>query len=252
MTVRLDDFCICRDLDNLSRAAARLFVEQHTAAVAERDCFQVAVSGGTTPDALFRLLVTDYRDAIDWNKVHVFWCDERCVPPHDPGSNYGRARAIFLDHTPVPQANIHRIKGELGPENAAEDYAATLAECASPPFDFPRFDLAYLGLGEDGHTASLFPGSPVDAARAVVPATADYQGRPASRVTLTQQVFNEARMVVFMVAGAGKAKALAQTLSNTKNPAKYPAQRIEPQNGRLIWLVDEAAAGKLPADITGK
>ena len=177
MTVRLDEFCICTDLDNLSRAAARLFVEQHITAVAERDRFQVAVSGGTTPNALFHLLGTEYRDAVDWNKIHVFWCDERCVPPDDPGSNFGRARKIFLQHTPVPESNIHRIKGELGPEDGAGDYAVTLAAFASPPLDFPRFDLIYLGLGEDGHTASLFPGSPVDAAGPVVPVTAHYQQR---------------------------------------------------------------------------
>jgi 6-phosphogluconolactonase len=134
----------------------------------------------------------------------------------------------------------------MGPVGASQDYSLTLKEFASPPLQWPRFDLVYLGMGEDGHTASLFPGSPVDVSAPTMPVTAHYQDRPAERVTLTPVVFNSARMVVFMATGEKKADTLAEVLSETHNPAQYPAQRINPEGGRLIWLVDEHAASKLP------
>ena len=124
-----------------------------------------------------------------------------------------------------------------------------LKQFASPPLEWPRFDLVYLGMGEDGHTASLFPGSPVDMAESVIPVTAHYQDRPANRVTLTSVVFNNARMVVFMVTGENKAITLAEVLSDRYNPELYPAQRISPKDGILIWSVDEEAASKLPKEL---
>ena len=145
----------------------------------------------------------------------------------------------------IPDSNIHRIKGELGPAEASKDYSLTLRGFASPPLEWPRFDLVYLGMGADGHTASLFPGSPVDVSEPTLPVSAHYQDRPANRVTLTPIVFNSARVVSFMVSGEQKAITLAEVLSGGYNPAKYPAQRIDPKDGRLIWLVDEAAAIKL-------
>jgi 6-phosphogluconolactonase len=153
-----------------------------------------------------------------------------------------------LNHVPIPDSNIHRIRGELGPAAASKEYSLTLQEFASPPVQWPRFDLVYLGMGEDGHTASLFPGSPVDVSELTMPVTAHYHDRPANRVTLTPVVFNDARMIAFMAAGAKKAETLAEVLSDThtRNPVQYPAQRIKPKDGRLIWLVDESAASKLP------
>jgi 6-phosphogluconolactonase len=152
----------------------------------------------------------------------------------------------LLSHVLIPDVNIHRIKGELGPAEASKDYFLTLKRFASPPLEWPRFDLVYLGMGEDGHTASLFPGSAVDVSEPTMPVTAHYQDRPANRVTLTPVVFNSARVVVFMATGEKKADTLAEVLGDRYNPAKYPAQRIDPKDGRLIWLVDEAAASKLP------
>lgn len=236
---------IFKDVEELSRAAAELFVEQARQSITERRLFLVALNGGGTPNRLFELLATDYAAKVDWSKVHVFWGDERCVPPEDSGSSYGQALGILLRRVPVPDSNIHRIKGELGPSDASKDYSATLREFASPPLDWPRFDLVYLGMGEDGHTASLFPGSPVQTSESTLPVTAHYQDRPASRVTLTPLVFNSARLVVFMASGEKKADTLAEVLSNRYNPALYPAQRIQPEEGRLIWLVDAAAASKL-------
>jgi 6-phosphogluconolactonase len=243
---------IFKDLEDLSQEAANLFTKQAGKAIEERGRFLVALNGGSTPTRLFQLLATDYRDKVNWNRIHIFWGDERCVPPNDPGSSYGQARDAFLSKVPIPDSNIHRVKGDLEPAEASKDYALTLSRFASPPLVFPRFDLVYLGMGEDGHTASLFPGSAVDVTEPTLPVTAHYQDRPANRVTLTPIVFNEARIVAFMATGEKKANTLAEVLSDRYNPELYPAQRIAPENGQLIWLVDEDAAGKLPKELTRK
>ena len=240
---------VFNDLEGLSRAAADLFIEQAEQSIAARNRFLVALNGGGTPTRLFELLATDYHEKVEWSKLHVFWGDERCVPPEDAGSSYGQARDILLTHVLIPDVNIHRIKGELGPAEASKDYSLTLRGFASPPLEWPRFDLVFLGMGEDGHTASLFPGSPVDVAEPTMPVTAHYQDRPANRVTLTPIVFNSARMIAFMATGEKKANTLAEVLSDSYNPERYPAQRIDPKDGRLIWLVDEAAASKLPKEL---
>jgi 6-phosphogluconolactonase len=246
------DLRLFQDLEELSRAAAVLFVDQSVKSMADRNRFLVALNGGSTPTRLFQLLASDFRDHVDWNRVHVFWGDERCVPPNDPGSSYGQARDTLLIHVPIPDGNIHRVRGELGPLDAANEYASTLQQYASPPLSWPRFDLVYLGMGEDGHTASLFPGSPLDVSEPSLPVTAHYQDRPANRVTLTPVVFNAARLVAFMATGEKKAQTLAEVLSGRYNPEQYPAQRIEPKEGRLIWLVDEDAASRLPRKLLSK
>jgi len=240
---------IFKDMESLSRDAANLFVEQATHAITKHGRFLVALNGGSTPNRLFQLLATEYKDKVDWNNVHVFWGDERCVPPDDPGSSYGQALNLFLSHVPIPDSNLHRVKGDLEPAAASRDYAITLSRFAFPPFEFPRFDLVFLGMGEDGHTASLFPNSPVDVTEPTLPVTAHYQDRPANRVTLTQLVFNQAYIIAFMATGEKKANTLAEVLSDRYNPTLYPAQRIEPKDGNLIWLVDEASAGKLPREL---
>ena len=240
---------IFKDLEKLSRDAADLFVEQATNAIAERGHFLVALNGGNTPARLLQLLATDFREKVDWGKVHVFWGDERCVPPDDPGSCYGQARDLLLSHVPISDSNIHRINGELAPAEASKEYSLTLRDFASPPYEFPRFDLVFLGMGEDGHTASLFPGSPVEVTESTMPVTAHYQDRPANRVTLTPIVFNNARVVAFMAIGEKKAVTLADVLGDRYNPELYPAQRISPKDGDLTWLVDEDAASKLPKEL---
>ena len=242
---------IFHDFEKLSRHAANLFIEQSTGSILERDRFLVALNGGNTPRRLFQLLGSDYLDQVEWSKVHVFWGDERCVPPDDPGSSYGQARDALLSRVPILDSNIHRVKTDLGPAEASRDYSLTLKGFSSPPLDVPRFDLVYLGMGEDGHTASLFPGSEVHVTENVIPVTAQYQDRPADRVTMTQLVFDQARMIVFMATGEKKAVTLADVLSDRYNPEKYPAQRINPKDGELIWLVDDAAASKLPKKIKG-
>jgi len=242
---------IYHDYEKLSRHAANLFIEQSSRSIIERDRFLVALNGGNTPTRLFELLATDYRDQVEWSKVYVFWGDERCVPPDDPGSSYRQARDVLLSRVPILDVNIHRVKTELGPAEASRDYSLTLSGFSSPPLDVPRFDLVYLGMGEDGHTASLFPGSSVYVTESVIPVTAQYQVRPAERVTMTQLVFNQARMIGFMATGEKKAVTLAEVLSDSYNPEKFPVQRINPKDGELIWLVDDAAASKLPKKIKG-
>lgn len=243
---------VFKDLEELSRAAAELFVKQAEQSIAKRGRFLVALNGGSTPNRLFQLLATDFREKVDWSNVHIFWGDERCVPPDDPGNSYGQAREVLLSHVPIPDANVHRVNGELGPNEASKEYSIILKEFASPPLEWPRFDLVYLGMGEDGHTASLFPRSLVEVSEPTMPVTAHYQDRPANRVTLTPVVFNSSRLLAFMATGEKKAQTLSEVLSGRYNPELYPAQRIEPKEGRLIWLVDEDAASKLPRKLLSK
>jgi 6-phosphogluconolactonase len=240
------DVRIFEDLEALSEAAAVLVIEACAQAVTQRGRALVALCGGTTPARLYDLLAhTPYTEQVDWPSLHVFWGDERCVPPEDIDSNYRQAKDALLSLVPVPSQNIHRVQSEMEPAEAAAAYALTLKLFASPPLDWPRFDLVLLGMGEDGHTASLFPGSPVEMPGATAAVTADYQGRPARRVTLTPQVFNSARSVLFLAAGESKSQTLASVLNGDYRPALLPAQRVRPSDGQLIWLVDQAAANKL-------
>jgi 6-phosphogluconolactonase len=240
---------IFKTLEELSQNAAKIFVQQAGQAIRARGQFLVALNGGSTPTRMFQILAADFREQVDWRQTHVFWGDERIVPTDHPENSYAQARDLFLRHVPIPEANVHRVNTELNPADAAKDYAYTLSQFAEPSIEQIRFDLVYLGMGEDGHTASLFPGSSIDEAETVVPVTADYQGRPAQRVTLTPFVINHARLVAFMATGEKKAATLAQVLSGRYNPELYPAQRIDLKDGRIIWLVDEDAASKLPMDL---
>ncbi len=241
----MTDLHIFKDKDALSEAAAQLVVETARSAIKENGRFLIALSGGGTPARMFHLLAQPpYVKQIPWAQTHVFWGDERLVPPDDPGSNYGQAARLLLNHVPIPAENIHRAKGELDGKMAVADYTAQLRQLAEPGRAWPRFDLAVMGLGSDGHTASLFPG-PIPEAETRVPVmavTADYDGRPAQRITLTPLVFNDARHVLFLVMGENKAEAVTAIRHAPYQPQKWPAQRIKPGNGRLIWYLDEAAA----------
>jgi 6-phosphogluconolactonase len=237
---------VFKNLQELSIAAAELFVDSVSQAITARGRFLTALSGGGTPKPLYELLArAPYRDQIEWSKVLVFWGDERCVSHDDPGNNYFQTKQSLFDHIPLPADNIHPIASELEPEDAAKDYARVLKNFAESPYEWPRFDLVLLGMGDDGHTASLFPGSQVDVTSPTIAVTANYQDRPAKRVSLTPLVFNTARRVVFLAVGQSKAETLANILNGEYHPELLPAQRIRPTDGDVIWLVDEAAAGKL-------
>jgi len=240
---------VFEDLEMLSRAAADRVVEAAAMALQQRGRSLLALNGGNTPARLFQILAAEGQAAINWERTQVYWGDERCVPPDHPESSYGQARQALLSRVRIPDENIHRIKGELGPVAASRDYAEVLRLQADPGLDWPRFDLVLLGMGEDGHTASLFPGSDPLVTQPTLPVTARYQGRPAERVTLTPPVFNSARLVLFMVSGQSKAATLRRVLSDPFEPGPLPAQRIDPKDGRLIWLIDAAAASQLPGSL---
>ncbi len=232
-----------KDISELSQYAARSFIGIANKAIEERGRFLVSLSGGSTPMRLYKLLGDQFQNAVDWNRVHFFWGDERCVPVDDPGNSYGQTKQVLFDK--IGGTNIHRINSDLAPDSAATDYANTLKVFSEPPLEWPRFDLVLLGMGEDGHTASLFPNSPVDVASPTLAVTANYQDRPANRVTLTQRVFNQAREIWFLVAGANKAETLQKVLNGEFQPKVFPAQRIKPVDGNLVWVIDEEAAGLL-------
>ena len=237
------DVRIFENLDSLSQVAAELFIETSAQAILQRGRFLVALSGGNTPAELYKLLAqSPYKDQIDWTHVHVFWGDERCVAIEDLESNYRQVRHVFLSHVPIPADNIHHVESDLEPAEAAKDYALVLKQFASPPLDWPRLDFVLLGMGEDGHTASLFPGSEINVSTPTMAVTAQYQDRPANRVTLTPLVFNSARRIIFLVSGAGKSQTLANVLYGGYYPEQFPAQRIRPTDGELIWMVDKLAA----------
>jgi len=216
--------------------------------------FSVALSGGSTPRALYSLLATDeFVARVDWSRLHVFWGDERCVPPDHPESNYGMARQALLDHVRIPLSNIHRIPCEREPRLAAAAYEQTLRAWFSGGSagrrvrerETPRFDLILLGMGEDGHTASLFPGAAALGERTRWVVACQVIALGAWRVTLTPIVINAAAHVMFLVSGAHKAERLRQVLAGPYRPDELPAQIVRPTRGRLVWLVDKAAASAL-------
>jgi 6-phosphogluconolactonase len=233
------------DAPTLARAVADLFARTADVAVAGRGDFHVALSGGNTPRTAYELLAEEpLRDEIPWANVFVYFGDERCVPPANEQSNYRMAEEAFLSSVPIPQANVHRIAGEVDPGHAANEYASLLRA------DFgnvPQFDLVMLGLGPDGHTASLFPGTPPETDTDSLVRAVYAQSQEMWRVTITPKVINSARNVVFAVEGAEKAEILASVLEGPIDPVKYPAQIVHPYSGRLIWLVDASAAGMLKA-----
>lgn len=235
------EIVVLSDAEAVAREAAGHFVRLARQGTESRGRFSVALSGGSTPAVLYQLLAEKpYRDQITWEAVHLFWGDERCVPPGDPDSNYRLANEALVSHVPIPTDNVHRMPGELEPEAAARAYVRDLEDYFCGPR--PRFDLVLLGLGNDGHTASLFPESSAlrEAERMVVAVEAHYRDRPAHRVTLTLPAINSARQVLFLVAGSAKAEILRAVLEGPVG--RLPAQEIRPTAGQLTWLVDAAAA----------
>ena len=228
------------------RGAAEMFAEQARRAVPVCGRFSVALAGGNTPQRMYELLAEEpHRSGIDWSGVHVFWGDERCVPPHDARSNYYMTRTALLDHVPIPAGNVHRIRGELHPADGARDYETVLAQhFGTEP---ARFDLVLLGLGTNGHTASLFPGTSVLRERTRRAAEVYVAELDMWRVTLTAPVLNAAAVVAFLVSGADKADILREVIIGPREPDRLPAQLVQPAASEARWLVDRAAASRLPA-----
>lgn len=248
--MNVPEVVILPDAAALADQAARRVVALATTAVAQRERFAVALAGGATPAGLYRLLAqAPFCNQIDWQRTLVFFGDERCVPPDHAWSNYRMARDALLDAAPLPPANIFRVAGELAPEAAAAAYAATLRRVFTlRGATRPCFDLILLGLGDDGHTASLFPGMPAldEQRRLVVVSPVPGDARPViPRITFTYPVLNAARHVLFLVAGAAKATAVAAALTGPEPAEPVPARRVQPRAGQLTWLLDQAAAGEL-------
>jgi 6-phosphogluconolactonase len=235
---------VFQDPEELSRAAAEFFITLAKKNTALHDRFSVVLSGGSTPRRLYSLLGSPlYRDDVDWSRVHVFWADERCVPKGHPESNYRLTHDAFLSSVPLPVENIHRIRGEEEPGKAAQAYEDELRNFFSVP-GAAVFDLIILGAGEDGHTASLFPGSAAldERVRLAVPV---YLEQPKiNRVTLTLPVLNRAAQVLFLASGRAKADVVRDILEGG-DTRHYPAGRIRPVDGDVIWFIDRHAAGKL-------
>ena len=238
------------DLAGLSTAATHIFTMTARDSVAENGRFVAAISGGSTPRPMHRMLTeTSISSEIPWAKTHIFWVDERCVPENDPASNYGSAKKDFLDHVPIPPKQIHRMPGAIPPEEGERRYQKELIDFFQvKQGEFPVFDLIFLGIGVDGHTASLFPGHHAlnEKERLVM---AVKGGSPdVNRLTMTYPVLNHAGHVIFLVSGKDKATTMRSLFED--GHALFPAQRIQPLSGALTWLLDREAASSLPDRLT--
>jgi 6-phosphogluconolactonase len=227
--------------EELSRAAAREFAARAKEAIEERGRFAVVLAGGSTPEAMYGILARDYMDRIDWSRIYVFFGDERSVPPHHEDSNLKMASEVLLDHVPV--GNVHRMRGELPPDQAAEAYEEELRMFFRTE-DIPRFDLILLGLGADGHTASLFPETPALEVHDRWVVANPVPRLDTTRITLTIPVINAARAVIFLVEGEDKAEAVREVLEGDADPRAYPAKLIQPPGGPE-WKLDQSAASLL-------
>ena len=242
---------LCPDRESLEIAAAGVWHARATGAVAARGAFHVALAGGDTPRGLYRrLAAAPLRQLLPWDRTHVWFGDERMVPPDHPDSNYRMARETLLDHVPIPRDQIHPLNGAADPEAAAREYAATLAALLPRSREgWPRFDLMLLGMGADGHTASLFPDTPALAERSRPVVAVQVPGR-GWRLSLTLPVIEAAAAIPVLVAGAGKAGALARVWQSWQGDPGVPVPpiaRIRPR-GTMEWLVDRAAAAALPPE----
>lgn len=239
------DILICADAAELAREAARRFAELAEAFTNDAGRFTVALSGGSTPKAMFQLLAEKpFANSLPWRSICFFWGDERCVPPDHMDSNFRMANDTLLSKVPIPRENVFRIPAEdEDHERAAANYSETLQKFFAE--EQPGLDLIFLGMGADGHTASLFPGTTALRVNDRI-AVANYVEKFQSwRITLTSGAINRARNIIFLVAGADKAPALKEVIEGPRNPEQYPSQLIEPNYGALLWMIDESAASLL-------
>jgi 6-phosphogluconolactonase len=233
------------DIESLNKKAAELIVELSRKTIENTGRFSIALSGGKTPALLYNLLAhMPYCEQLQWKNIFVFWSDERCVPPDDEENNSNMARKMLLDHVPIPAENIFAVQVQMPPAKAAIQYGQMLKAFFKE--DIPAFDLILLGMGADGHTASLFPGTEAlwrtspELAQAV-----EAPGAKMQRITFTPRLINNAKHILILVTGENKAAVLQKVLEDKNKEVPYPAQYIKPVNGKLWWFVDAAAASKL-------
>ena len=254
MSASFPGVVVLEDAAAVAREGAARFVKLAREAIAARGAFHVALSGGKTPAALFRVLAAD-AGSVDWNRTFLYWSDERSVPPDHPDSNFGMADRELIKKISIPAGNVFRMEAERADaERAAEEYEALLRKkLPAGPGGFPCFDLIYLGMGPDGHTASLFPGSVglEEKTRGVIfQPVIIADGSPAKRMTFTFPLLNAARVVIFLVTGADKTQRLREVLEGRHQPP-YPSQRVRPTAGERVFLADRAAAAGLDAAVAG-
>jgi 6-phosphogluconolactonase len=238
---------VCPNPEAAAEAAALRFIGAAGLAMRARGRFVVALSGGHTPQRLYELLATPrFASEVEWARVQVCWGDERCVPPDHQESNFRMARVALLDRVPIPDANLHRIRGECAPAAEARRYEKELQELLDAPGS--QLDLVLLGLGADGHTASLFPGatSVHNSRRWVEPAARE--GDDLRRVTLTPCLINTASQVLFLVSGGAKAEVVRRVLEGPADPHTIPAQLIAPTDGDVVWILDREAGSGVAAN----
>lgn len=236
------DLVVVKDDQALARAVAERFVITGRNAIVRRGLFDVALAGGSTPKATYALIARAYRDAVDWTRTRFFFGDERCVPPDDDESNYKMAKTTLFDPLHIGDACVFRMRGEDEAGGAARAYAGILRGELGPEL---AFDLVMLGMGPDGHTASLFPGTDPTLDEAALVRAPFVEKLGTHRITLTPRVLNAARAIAVATAGDSKADALHAVFDGPRDPTRYPIAILAPQRGTLTWLVDEAAAAKL-------
>ncbi len=230
--------------EELAKFAAEQLVEFLSRAIIERGSGSLVLSGGETPRRVYQILGSPPLSGwLEWSRVHIFFGDERMVPPNDPDSNYGMAHRELIERVPIPAENVHRIQGELSPEHAAMEYANELR--MKYEAEFPRFDCILLGIGEDGHTASLFPGTEAlnELEKAAVPLFVPRL--KAWRVTLTFPVINSAREIIFLAEGEKKSSIVQKVIESAKPSTDFPATMVRPHDGVLHWLLDSQAASAM-------
>ena len=237
---------IYKDLDKLSRQAADRFIQIADKAICAKKRFFVALSGGKTPKPMYELLKQpQYRNQIDWTKVYIFWSDERFIPYTDPESNYGLAKISLLDALPIPPENVFSIKTEkISAEESSDKYSQLITDLLGSS---PCFDLILLGIGPDGHTASLFPNTEElrNPSGKLVVAVCNSPKPPTNRISFTWKLINNSKNIIFSVAGKDKVDAIQKILKGPYDPVRFPAQGVKPTKGNLIWLLDQQAASHL-------
>ncbi|KAF0131523.1 MAG: 6-phosphogluconolactonase [Bacteroidetes bacterium] len=233
---------VCKNTDELSQFFAQYIISRINAC-AEGDFFSIALSGGSTPMAIFQYLTANYRVSIPWHRLLVFWSDERCVAPDDQESNYRMTKENLLNQVPIALENIFRIKGENDPAEEAEEYASIVKQFVPSTNDIPQFDLIMLGLGEDGHTASIFPESLQLFYSEKLFVVAEHPLTRQQRITATGTLINNSKAVVFIVTGKSKSKIVRLVIDQESENRHLPASLVNPEKGELLWLLDEEAAG---------
>jgi len=233
---------IFRTPHNLAEYFAKELFKKINAAAKNKEPINIALSGGSTPKILFSIMAEKYGSSTSWNYVHLFWVDERCVPPGDAESNFGMAKKLLLDRINIPQKHIHRMRGEDDPVKEAERYSREIMQKVTVKNSFPSFDIIILGMGDDGHTASIFPGNERLLHSDKLCETAVHPSSLQKRITLTGKVINNSKEIFFLVTGINKSPVIEQIFSNNKNSAMFPSSYINSINGKTMWLLDEEAA----------